>query len=838
MAENSRLQDVASIGKENFMQPQEAIPKWSTQVTDRATLEGSFLDGVLHGIGKVSFHSGQSSLFGEFRKGKLQGVGRETIKEDRVMEGFFRDGSIYGPGKIVTYSKNEKITGYFSATEDGESHLNGFGKVVALLPSGSQYMTKAIFENNVANSIGKEFTENCVYEGTFSASVKSGVGRMIYDRGNTVIIARFGEGEIVDYFIKKGKDGTLVEGDLLAPEGRKERSFRVESQDKKILGSSSLAFIKWKELKTAQGNTSKLLYKGQIIEKSLEPHGKGILISEEGIFKGIFEHGKRHGKGMLLRSAEEDYLLGEWVEDQLRGTVLSVHKRTFAAKAGVYERGVFCEKAGLVVDPAMVEIIMEYKNFEDKTDRHINEIENYLKSKTEEIVEALGELNFKRLDVAERMLESDIQSVEANLASVEASFARQAEAYRKAMRNKGVDVDEEVATAVQNMLATQAKIGSQQLGTQGHSYRLHQREDHHELGSDPTNTDLSFTGWGPSPAKPTASGIYKETNVSSIIDFSKPNPATPNSVNDYIENYIHRMDSSHATTPKAVKNSPPKGTDPDLSLIKNANDDMIDVEAFNEYFGEGKLIGGAENREVHRISYDRSDFRLKDPVLEHSLLDVYKNVFDYDDSPEKLKDQTLKKNYSQNRTNNSNRSRSRPQSASRDRKLPDVWPQAFDLPACVAANDTPTVHDQISRLTLQTSDLKETSKTMNTLGRKGTEINAKEKRKLRTNQDKTQEVKIPELPMPLASSMITNQPKLRPSIKDHDSFYRPSPPGIYSYSNSESFLQGLNLPTDEDREQRSIFDEINTPFKGKVLPIPPSVKKRDIIIGNKYVISK
>ena len=64
----------------------------SVSADGNLTYEGQYLDGVIHGFGKMHYRDMKKDHIGFWRKGLKHGVGREVKEDGTVIEGFWDNG--------------------------------------------------------------------------------------------------------------------------------------------------------------------------------------------------------------------------------------------------------------------------------------------------------------------------------------------------------------------------------------------------------------------------------------------------------------------------------------------------------------------------------------------------------------------------------------------------------------------------------------------------------------------------------------------------------------------------------------------------------------------------
>lgn len=70
---------------------------------DNEIQEGQFVDGKLHGFGRICFESG-AYYIGMYKNGKKNGHGKMVYPGGNIFEGRWKDSQFIGPSTIFNYS--------------------------------------------------------------------------------------------------------------------------------------------------------------------------------------------------------------------------------------------------------------------------------------------------------------------------------------------------------------------------------------------------------------------------------------------------------------------------------------------------------------------------------------------------------------------------------------------------------------------------------------------------------------------------------------------------------------------------------------------------------------
>jgi hypothetical protein len=156
------------------------------------TYEGHFLNGNLHGQGKLTYVDG-STYEGEWRNNQMDGQGKMTFADGDVYEGHWHDDQMDGRGKM-TYANRDVYEGPWLnnkkngadgemtyANRDvykGEWHNDEMTNGVLTFASGNVYKGK--FKNGAMKNGVLTFTSGSVYEGKFKNGAMNGQGIMRY----------------------------------------------------------------------------------------------------------------------------------------------------------------------------------------------------------------------------------------------------------------------------------------------------------------------------------------------------------------------------------------------------------------------------------------------------------------------------------------------------------------------------------------------------------------------------------------------------------------------------------------------------------------------------------
>ena len=252
-------------------------------LTNGDRYEGSFIDGVLSGKGVYTSHDGQSYIGdflndkfdgygvltingiqkeGQFKDGKLNGLGSITWTSGNFFQGEFVDGKKNGKG-VIEFSNGNRFEGEFL---DGLRH--GFG--IMTWPNGDRYEGDFRYGSTYGKGI-RNFSGH-YYDGQFIRDyTRHGAGTMSWKNGNKYLgswinDSREGEG------IFNWSDGSSYEG------GYKENL-------RNGFGT----------LKSSNGNT----YKGDWVDDN--KHGLGFLQwANGGSYRGTFNNDLMDKKGIYI----------------------------------------------------------------------------------------------------------------------------------------------------------------------------------------------------------------------------------------------------------------------------------------------------------------------------------------------------------------------------------------------------------------------------------------------------------------------------------------------------------------------------------------------------------
>lgn len=147
-------------------------------------MEGEFKDGKLSGLGKKTFtkktNPDEFAIYeGKFKDGELNGKGKITT-EFSVQEGEFKDDNLHGRGRITYVKEYEHRGSREGEFKDGK--LNGKGKKTFRDKTNPDEFTisEGEFKNDELNGIGKMTTDWFIYEGKFKDDEFHGKGKITY----------------------------------------------------------------------------------------------------------------------------------------------------------------------------------------------------------------------------------------------------------------------------------------------------------------------------------------------------------------------------------------------------------------------------------------------------------------------------------------------------------------------------------------------------------------------------------------------------------------------------------------------------------------------------------
>ena len=146
---------------------------------------------------------------GNFRKGKLLGLGRYINKEGTCFEGIFENGNLISKAKVIKLNDNNQKIEYFGEVKDFKKYGKGEEKC-------EEYLYKGEFMDNVRHGHGKlEYLQyGDIYEGEFNMGEITGKGKYIWSNkeiyeGDFLNGIKHGKG------IYKWPDGMIYEGDYI-----------------------------------------------------------------------------------------------------------------------------------------------------------------------------------------------------------------------------------------------------------------------------------------------------------------------------------------------------------------------------------------------------------------------------------------------------------------------------------------------------------------------------------------------------------------------------------------------------------------------------------------------
>jgi len=249
------------------------------QFDDGSIYEGTFRDGLQHGIGTYRLPNGYEYV-GDWVDGEIKGQGIATFPNGSVYEGNFEKGKPEGNGKI-TFADGGTYEGSWL---DGE--ISGQG--VANYANGARY--EGGFEEAAHHGRGiMSNADGYIYDGDWVKGKKQGLAKVTYPDGAIY------EGDIVD-----GKrQGT---GKLLMPDGI---VFEGSWSDGQINGMGKLI--------QPNGDT----YEGMLVNGSRQGEGR-VVYANGDVYDGNFEKDQRQGQGTF--SGQDGYsYIGNWSGGQMEG---------------------------------------------------------------------------------------------------------------------------------------------------------------------------------------------------------------------------------------------------------------------------------------------------------------------------------------------------------------------------------------------------------------------------------------------------------------------------------------------------------------------------------------
>lgn len=284
--------------------------------SDRKSYEGFMLNGVPHGIGKMTFANG-AVFEGPFEKGnRIDGFGKFTGPNGVVAEGMYVNQKLHGQGEVVLTNGNS-IKGCF---------------VEGNLPKGTITYSKGLNYERYIGSLncfkphgfgGLRYADGSILKGTFENGSEHGSGTLTRLDGATTV-------------------GTWVRGKLHGkaatsyPAGCFIREIKGVYVDG-ILEKGTVVYSKKSVFKRYEG-----FLKGKF------PHGVGQMVYANGDFyRGEFVNGVRHGTGQEKKRSGEVYT-GAWVNGEASGKGLRVLSNG-ARLEGIFRKGLLSD--GLISYP-------------------------------------------------------------------------------------------------------------------------------------------------------------------------------------------------------------------------------------------------------------------------------------------------------------------------------------------------------------------------------------------------------------------------------------------------------------------------------------------------------
>ena len=215
-------------------------------------------EGIADGIAIVFSRNGSLVKSGEFKDGKLEGIGKCVWKNGNVYTGEWKDDKQSGEGEFQ-WSDGDHYKGEWEA-----DHRHGKGRYY--WPKGSYY--EGDFVKNDLEGFGRYTWKKGYYEGEWIESTRSGKGKIVWDNGN-VFEGIFVNNEKNGYGEYTWADGSTYKGNW-------------ENDDR-----SGEAVTSWENGVTYAGNYIKDLR-----------NGPGVLTWPNGdTFEGTWKNGARTGKG-------------------------------------------------------------------------------------------------------------------------------------------------------------------------------------------------------------------------------------------------------------------------------------------------------------------------------------------------------------------------------------------------------------------------------------------------------------------------------------------------------------------------------------------------------------
>ena len=254
--------------------------------------KGDYEEDKMHGKGEFITPIG-NKYEGDYEEDKMHGKGKFTYKNDDVYEGDFQDNKRHGNGTL-TYANGDVYEGNWE-----NDKINGEGKYTFI--SGLVYEGDWI--DGEKNGKGKfTYKNGDMYEGDFKDDKRHGKGKFTYNNGNVY------EG----YF----QDGKKHGKGILTHKGQLESSDVTFEEDYLVSGEG-----KFFDLILKDNNNQDVLFKefeGKI-EDTKNYTGNGTLkTTDDSIYEGSLEDGKRHGKGKMI-FINGDIYEGYWKNGFMNG---------------------------------------------------------------------------------------------------------------------------------------------------------------------------------------------------------------------------------------------------------------------------------------------------------------------------------------------------------------------------------------------------------------------------------------------------------------------------------------------------------------------------------------
>ena len=304
------------------------------------TYEGDFEQGVYHGYGTWKQANG-TIYSGDFQNGVKDGAGVLTFPNGTKYEGGFKVNERSGPGKI-TYPNGDILTGNFvsdsiktglytySANSENkemagtvvpweakakkgkkEKQDTSTGASVALVATTPGKLTHAdpIIAAALAklplDSVTLPYPDGVYHGEVYNNNVRCGYGIMLYEGGSAFLGKWFSDQPSGSGYMKYVSNNVLT-GTYRGrwAEGKYHGvgtlvTIVTDSQDPALQTQIIYDGEFEKGLRCGKGkvhNGNALTYHGHFANDQY--HGVGFLREEIGFYKGAFENGEKHGKGM------------------------------------------------------------------------------------------------------------------------------------------------------------------------------------------------------------------------------------------------------------------------------------------------------------------------------------------------------------------------------------------------------------------------------------------------------------------------------------------------------------------------------------------------------------